>query len=547
MALSKIFASARASLTAPRLARIELACAIVVCAAIAVLITIFRLNSLEMRMADNVGYEHLLNTIRMTGGMRSDLFTSVLKIIESRAMEMTSRDYVNLVRDYDINDQRDILRFHTYFILYLVAPFTAVASATKILAATTGIAFAAVVAIAYVWLRRAGVGLLAAAAFTIIVMLHPGWGVAVFGQFYPDRFFIPLALAFAIAIHLRWLTTALIVGLIAILITERAPSVLGLFLAGYGICFYRPGQARKAAIIVTSGLALIALGSVLQSLFITNLHYSAFLPQSPNELLLRLLNRDKRGQLWVLLAVNAGLLVLACFQPRTLPIVASMLVPNAIGDVGGAEKTGFLTHYHSYYFPILIWAAGLGYIQLLALIRAFVVRKGLNSLSSSAIALAVCVTIAMPGFVDWSNFRRIKLSWKFASDTNVTLRAPSLWRESYGKEWTYFRQARRQTREMFQSAAIVSAPENVLWAAPLSARVFMFPVAMDRATHLGVVCNAAKPTEWTGVHTFASGDGRTEIEHAFRERARSLGFDVDNPQCGPLNIGYVSKAASATK
>ena len=39
-------------------------------------------------------------------------------------------------------------------------------------------------------------------------------------------------------------------------------------------------------------------------------------------------------------------------------------------NIGGAEKVGFFTHYHSYYFPVLLWATIAGYAAAYRLLSA---------------------------------------------------------------------------------------------------------------------------------------------------------------------------------
>ena len=50
----------------------------------------------------------------------------------------------------------------------------------------------------------------------------------------------------------------------------------------------------------------------------------------------------------------APLIALSIFSKRYFIIVLGALLPNLLISIGGAEKTGFWTHYHAVYFPILI-------------------------------------------------------------------------------------------------------------------------------------------------------------------------------------------------
>lgn len=46
-------------------------------------------------------------------------------------------------------------------------------------------------------------------------------------------------------------------------------------------------------------------------------------------------------------------------------VAFAMMLPNIIGTIGGAEKIGWSTHYHSIYFPFLIAASLQGYCNIL--------------------------------------------------------------------------------------------------------------------------------------------------------------------------------------
>ena len=58
------------------------------------------------------------------------------------------------------------------------------------------------------------------------------------------------------------------------------------------------------------------------------------------------------------------MLILSFFSPRFLILSIFTIVPNLIVTVGGAEKVGFTTHYHSMYTPFLIFSAIMGLIEI---------------------------------------------------------------------------------------------------------------------------------------------------------------------------------------
>jgi hypothetical protein len=62
--------------------------------------------------------------------------------------------------------------------------------------------------------------------------------------------------------------------------------------------------------------------------------------------------------------INFFFLFLSIFNIRFFLIALSSLLPNLFISIGGAEKTGLTTHYHSFYIPFLISGAVFGFIKL---------------------------------------------------------------------------------------------------------------------------------------------------------------------------------------
>src|SRR5207302_1111825 len=56
--------------------------------------------------------------------------------------------------------------------------------------------------------------------------------------------------------------------------------------------------------------------------------------------------------------------IFCAFEWRLALIAAAAMLPNVIGSIGGAEKVGWTTHYHSVYLPFLVAAALFGFGSL---------------------------------------------------------------------------------------------------------------------------------------------------------------------------------------
>ena len=89
-----------------------------------------------------------------------------------------------------------VFNSHAYYILYPLAALTWLFPPHAILAFANGLGFVSVIFIVYWVIRKQGVPILAAIAFCLLVIAHPAWSHASLGNFYADRFFMPLGLLY---------------------------------------------------------------------------------------------------------------------------------------------------------------------------------------------------------------------------------------------------------------------------------------------------------------------------------------------------------------
>jgi len=117
-----------------------------------------------------------------------------------------------------------------------------------------------------------------------------------------------------------------------------------------------PREWWKNRWLLMLGAFWFALSIVTISSVIEQTDYSAYRdtmrPQAFFENLRN--NPDFVKNLSTFLAINLvawGVPALGCL--RGLALALGAMLPNILGNYGGAEKTGFLFHYHSFYFPVL--------------------------------------------------------------------------------------------------------------------------------------------------------------------------------------------------
>lgn len=216
--------------------------------------------------------------------------------------------------------------------------------------------------------RRVHLGtFVSAIALTISVAQFPGVRFSAMGQFYPDRvFLIVFPVHFAIAAsrnRLGWRhqTRALVItGLVLLMISERSAMYLAL---GSLFLLSEQGSLHKGLHNWTPAKKMHLLGFLLSATWVviylaavtTNTDSSGYIHQLLNPDFDAVLSQLKRSS--NLLVFSLPLAVLGVRGIRHLCFAAAAIAPNVIGSVAGAEKSGWTTHYLTYWSGFLIGLA----------------------------------------------------------------------------------------------------------------------------------------------------------------------------------------------
>lgn len=278
----------------------------------------------------------------------------------------------------------DILESHAYFAIYPIALlllFTTPEAAFSLLNALAHLTlvFAPVF---YLWRR---VGVLAAAAFGLWIALYPAWSLSATGDYYLDRLYMPFALMSLFVMHgmvndsrrlndPRWIGVWVMTVLCAAAFTERAALMMLGSIAFFILFFPNLRRSRRAfAAVLGAGLALVAY----LVWYFTTLRAGVagggdLLGNISTDLLLTF----QKPEMVAFVVVNVGfcgVLVVAAGW-RYLLLAAAAILPNLLISVGGAELSGWSTHYHTMYMPFVLFAATIGYDRLVGGLRGRSVR-----------------------------------------------------------------------------------------------------------------------------------------------------------------------------
>jgi hypothetical protein len=422
--------------------------------------------------------------------------------------------------------------FHFYAVLYLVAPLVRLFGAERVLFGMFVGSFTGMILIAYVALRKSGVGSVASILFCIAIVLHPAWTQGLDWQFYPDRLFLVFGFAFMIAItnaSARW-PLQLALGILCALIDERAAITAGLFLLAYATLYWRDRPVRLSVVQLACGAALVVYGSLLVKLFLpANFYSGSFLPSSLGGLIARFQLPSFAAEAIILIIVNAGFLILGLADWRASAIAFFLMLPNIVGNIGGAEKVGWATHYHDEYFPAVVWA---GLCGLIALKRSAIAHRFPATPAFGAMGVAIFLFFLDPATGTFS-MQRIQQSFftSFPADVAAYSSPSGVATELWGSE----------LERVVPPGATVTAIETAMPALYRGRRIEFYPIDIDHAGY--AVIGRLPDGSFTGAISFLGAEETRRINAVLTQRMRRDGYDLDHPVYSAPNGIVVLKRA----
>ena len=329
---------------------------------VSITVIALKLLRVDQMQGDSALFFQVTDNIAAHGSPTSSVFAYVWAYLHSGLIKMPAAVMSGNPLSLPQDPNENVLRLHTYFILFPLGLLAKIIPTRVVLLSAFVLSFTGTVLLAYALLIRRGVGVVAAALFALIIVTHPAWGDSLlFGQFYPDRLFVFFGFALMVLAVSRkpnriWLVAAAIACASVI---ERGGMIAGIALMLYALLYRK--TATDATFKFWLGAASLVFGELMLKFVVINDFYGKFASVS------RMLHEWQRPQFIeeavVFGLINLALLVIAAFEWRAALISLAVMIPNIFGSFGGSEKIGWTTHYHSYYLPVLIWAAALGFVN----------------------------------------------------------------------------------------------------------------------------------------------------------------------------------------
>lgn len=419
-----------------------------------------------------------------------------------------------------------VFESHAYYILYPLSLLTWLFEPHVIIAFVNGIAFSSVVFIAYWIVRKQGVPVIGAVSLSLLVLAHPAWSHASLGDIYADRFFMPFGLLYAYLLYevvarkgnigREYWALLLVVGLIASSMTERAAIMIASYTVAILVLYWKEFDKRNTKIY----LILFVLALLIHVLVYVK--YFHVYHQGTGSLG-TLLEKIPRVIKWLespsyvanlkeYIVINIILFgIFSLFNWRLALIAFAAMLPNFLTNVGGAEKTGWATHYHSMYFPFLVFATAMGFSKLWNNLRLVKYQLLLMVL---LLALIPLISSYSKGYGDQKG--AMKRMYEFYINGE----------QSYEK---YVYGQFGKIADAIPKGATVATTERFMPLLYLDRVLYYYPVGIDIAEYvvLPVISHPDGTSYYPGVVNYIG--EKKQADECLTERLKAAGFEFDKP------------------
>lgn len=352
---------------------------------------------------DTAGFIDLIRAVAQNGTMVSPIFSSVYSVIPF----LTASSNIYCVSDLlSVNQTSNFLQWHPYLITYALAlpvKYFGVAPLT-IAALINAVNIACSLALIYCFLRGRGLVVWECLSFIFAVVVSQYWVGAIAGQFYFDRLFLLPGLVLVLYCYQKldgnyrvWLSVCFFAMLSSVLISERTALMACVLSLGYWLLLVENRlKERGLAIFIFSIVGLVYF-IIYMKFFQNSLYYNRLdwkgvlhnitIALSPDGVLY--------GPTLKWIGIVSPMVILSFAKNwRYGLLTISALAPNLLVTVGGAEKTGFATHYHAGYIPFLVGFAAIGYASLANKVRAHSLPGHFWKKFSKSIFISIAVVVS---------------------------------------------------------------------------------------------------------------------------------------------------------
>jgi hypothetical protein len=323
-----------------------------------------------LQASDTAGFVDLVGSAYSTKSLISPAFNSfgsllhlMTESVSSYQTDTLSSTWMNV----------DAIISHPYIIAYILSYIAHILKLDPVLFSSFIIAIniVGVTFVVYIYSRYKNISVFSSTQIAILTFISTPLLYSLVGQFYFDRLMpLPLFLLLIILYEVyenkkNLFLLMSVVVFTTILISERSLIMIAYALSYYLVLFLISKRFKEVALLSILLLATLGYFYIWSHFFQDSIYYSKInLMGMYNNLLLSF---SVNGQLQMSLKLILTLLpflILSLFNKKFFLIGIFAIIPNLLVTVGGAEKTGFTTHYHSAYIAFVIFAGVIGFFNL---------------------------------------------------------------------------------------------------------------------------------------------------------------------------------------
>ena len=480
-------------------------------------LTALKIVNWTLNQGDSATALQMVDNLQKTGKVYSEAGSSSIDLISGRHIPALGLDEVKKA-DLTSSTKKPInwLTFHCYLFLYIFAPFSLI-DLSVLLPAAIVLSFISILIICYFYLRKKEISILTTMLFVLLIMSHPAFSISIHGQLYPDRFFLGFATLFAFLCSTKNRNKFLFI-LIAILgfsvTVERTGLLLGIFAILHYILYFKR-KDKQSIIKLFVGIGSVIFSVAILKTIINNSNYSSYLITSISSYISYLNIPGVIEKVSIFLFFSSMLWVLSIFDWRASIIALIMLLPNLLGNIGGAEKTGWFSHYHTFYFPFLIWAAAMGLIKLYGMTKKWIV----NGLLCLLILLTCAKNPYTPGF----SFTNLKDNIVVKSISEIKV----YFLDGNAKKMIALK---KEFQNSIPPGSKVSAVESAWYPFYKTAHISFYPIGIKEADYVIIAAQKINGGyKYGGFVSYLGPVVAAEVDEYLLEKMKEYGYDLENP------------------
>lgn len=358
-------------------------------------------NRLVLGQTDTAGFLELIDRRTLLHPMEGDFFRSARGLVP--LLSNGAEKICSVIPFSNIGDP-SFFGIHPYLISVPIAavswllPFSTIQVAALFLGGSVVLGLFAI----YRFLRKEAFSSAASAIFVASLCSYPVLFQSLQGQAYFDRLMFGPAVVLLLLLWwskhrstsvVKWICVSAIV---LSLISERGAALAVLLTIGYGVLLHGSNVFRLRElrpIIITGSLIMVYL-YIWMNIWQSYIAYQGLGYRSVLTRLNILFSDQMHEPARVFLLSSVVFLFLSFFSGRGFLVLVVSTAPNILVSIGGAELTGFLTHYHQTYLPVIAGCSCIGILRLNEFFEArirFNSKKFIPALLSFGVWLFVCL------------------------------------------------------------------------------------------------------------------------------------------------------------